>query len=57
MSMVTLSWTIHTGHILQEPQQSTTNPDHTKATMPGQVPDTTVKVMITFLQISQLKSS
>ena len=43
MSMVTLSWIVHTGYLLWEPQQSTTNPDHTKATTPGQVPDTTMK--------------
>ena len=43
MSMVTFSWTVHTGYLPQEPQQSTTNPDHTKATMQGHVPDTTMK--------------
>ena len=43
MSMVILSWIVHTGYLLWEPQQSTTNPDHTKATTPGQVPDTTMK--------------
>ena len=36
MSMVTLSWIVHTGYLLQEPGQSTTSPDHTKAAMPGQ---------------------
>ena len=43
MSIATLSWTVHIGHLLQEPHQSTTNPDHTKTTTPGQVADTTMK--------------
>ena len=43
MSMVTLPWTVHIRYLLQEPQQSTTNLDHTKAAMPGQAPDTTMK--------------
>ena len=43
MSMVTLSWIVHTGYLLWEPQQNTTNPDHTEAAMPGQVQDTTMK--------------
>ena len=43
MRMVTLSWIVHTGYLLWEPQQSTTNPDHTKAAIPGQVQDTTMK--------------
>ena len=41
--MDTLSWTVHTGYLLQEPQQSTTNLDHPKAAMPGEVADTTMK--------------
>ena len=44
MSMVTLSWIFHTGYLLWEPQQNTTNPDHTEATAPGQVQDTTIKI-------------
>ena len=43
MSIVTLSWTVHTGYLLQESQQSTINPDHTKTATTGQVPDTTMK--------------
>ena len=43
MSMVILSWIAHTGCLLQEPQQNITNPDHTEATLPGQVLDTTMK--------------
>ena len=43
MSIVTLSWIVHTGYLLQEPQQNTTNPDHTEAILPGQVQDTTMK--------------
>ena len=42
MSMVTLSWTVHTEYLLQELQWHTTN--HTKITMPDQVWGTTVKV-------------
>ena len=43
LSMVILSWAVHRECLLQEPQQSTTNPDHTKATTPGQVPDISMK--------------
>ena len=43
MSMVALSWIVHTGYLLWEPQQSTTNPNHTIATTQGQVQDTTKK--------------
>ena len=43
MSMVTLSWTVHKGYFLWEPQQIITNPDLTEATMPDQVQGTTMK--------------
>ena len=43
MNMVTLSWIVHTGYLLQEPQQIITNPNITEATMPDQVQGTTVK--------------
>ena len=43
MSMVTLSWIVHTGYLLWEPQQNTTNLDHTETTLPGQGQDTTIK--------------
>ena len=43
MNMVTLSWIVHTGYLLQEPQQLITNPNLTEATMPDQVQGTTVK--------------
>ena len=41
--MVTLSWIVHTRHLLQEPQQLTTNP--TEVTMPDQVQDTIIKTV------------
>ena len=43
MSMVTLSWIVHTGYLLWEPQQNITNPDLTETIMPDQVQGTTVK--------------
>ena len=43
MSMVTLSWIVHTGYLLQVPQQNISNPDPTEAPMPDQVQDTTMK--------------
>ena len=43
MNMVTLSWIVHTGYLLQEPKQLITNPNITEATMPDQVQGTTVK--------------
>ena len=43
MSMVTLYWIVHMGYLLWEHEQSTTNPNHTKATMQGQAPDTVAK--------------
>ena len=43
MSMVTLSWIVHTGYLLWGPQQNTTNPDHTESALPGHVQDTTMK--------------
>ena len=43
MSMITLSWIVHTGNLLQEPQQIITNPNLTEAAMPDQVQGTTVK--------------
>ena len=43
MSMVTLSWIVHTGYLLQEPQQIITNPNLTEAAMPDQVHNTTMK--------------
>ena len=46
MGMVTLSWIIHTGYLLQEPQQIITNPNLTEATTPDQVQGTTVKTGI-----------
>ena len=41
--MVTLSWIVQTGYLLQEPQQIITNLNLTEATMPDQVQGTTVK--------------
>ena len=43
MSMVTLSWIVHTGYLLWEPQQNINNPDLTEATMPDQVQGTTMR--------------
>ena len=43
MSMVTLSWIVHTGYLLWEPQQNITNPDLTEAIPPDQVQGTTMK--------------
>ena len=43
MNMVTLSWIVHTGYLLQESQQLISNPNLTEATMPDQVQGTTVK--------------
>ena len=43
MSMVTLSWTAHTGYHLWEPQQNITNPDLTDDDPVDQVQDTNVK--------------
>ena len=43
MSMVTLSWIVHTGYLLWEPKQNITNLDLTEASPPDQVQDTTVK--------------
>ena len=43
MSMVTLSWTVHTGYLLQEPQTLIINLNLTEGTMPDQVQGTTVK--------------
>ena len=43
MNMVTLSWIVHTGYLLQEPQQNITNQILTEATMPDQVQGTTMK--------------
>ena len=45
MSMVTLSWIVHTGYLLQEPQQNITNPDLTETTMPDQVQGTTARTV------------
>ena len=44
MSMVTLSWFGHTGYLLWEPQQKTTNPDLTEAVLLDQVQDITMKI-------------
>ena len=41
--MVTLSWIVHTGYLLQEHQQIITNANLTEATMPDQVHNTTMK--------------
>ena len=41
--MVTLSWIAHIGYLLQETQQSITNPNLTEAAMPDQVQGTTMK--------------
>ena len=43
MSMVTLSWIVHTGYLLQEPQQIITNTNLTDAAMPDQVQGTIMK--------------
>ena len=43
MSVVTLSWIVHTEFLLWEPQQNINNPILTEATMPDQVQGTTVK--------------
>ena len=43
MNMITLSLIVHTGYLLQEPQQIITNPNLTEATMPDQVQGTTMK--------------
>ena len=43
MSMATLSWIVHIGFLLWEPQQNITNPDLTEATSIDQVPGTTMK--------------
>ena len=43
MSMVTLSWIVHTGYLPWKPQHNTTNPDLMEATMPDQVQGTIVK--------------
>ena len=42
MSMVTLSWIVHIGYLLWEPQQNITNPDLTEATPTDQDQDTTM---------------
>ena len=44
MSMATLSWIVHIGYLLWEPQQNITNPDLTDATLIDQVQDTTMKI-------------
>ena len=41
--MVTLLWIVHTGYLLQEPQQIITNPNLREAAMPDQVQGTTMK--------------
>ena len=41
--MVTLSWIVHRGYLLWEPQQIITNPDLTEAAMPDQVQGITIK--------------
>ena len=43
MSMATLSWIVHIGYLLQEPQQNITNPDLTEAAPIDQVQDTSLK--------------
>ena len=43
MNMVTLSWIVHTGYLLQEPQQNITNPDLTEAAILDKVQGTTMK--------------
>ena len=43
MSMVTLSWIIHTIYLLWEPQQNITNQDLTEAAPLDQVQETTMK--------------
>ena len=43
MSMATLSWIVHIGYLLWEPQHNITNPDLTGVTPIDQVPDTTMK--------------
>ena len=44
MSMVTLSWIVHIGYLLQECQQNITNPDLTEAAPLDEVQDTTMKI-------------
>ena len=44
--MVTLSWIVCLGYLLQEPQQIITNPNLTEAAMPDQVQGTAVKTGI-----------
>ena len=43
MNMVTLSWIVRMGYLLQEPQEIITNPNLTEATMPDHVHHTTMK--------------
>ena len=43
MNMATLSWIVHIGYLLQEPQQLITNPNLLEVTMLDQVQGTTVK--------------
>ena len=43
MSMATLSWIVHIGYPLWEPQQNITYPDLTEATMQDQVQGTIMK--------------
>ena len=43
ITVVTLSWIVHTGFLIQEPQQIITNPNLTEATMPDHVHVTTIK--------------
>ena len=63
MNIVTLSWIVHTGYVLQEPQQLITNPNLMEATMPDQVQGMSMKTgtgkidPISFLQTLQFKSS
>ena len=43
MNMVTLSWIVHIGYLLWEPQQNVTNPDLTEATPLDQICNITMK--------------
>ena len=43
MNIVTLSWIVHTGYLLLEPQQIITSSNLTKATMPDQVLGSTMQ--------------
>ena len=65
MNMITLSWIVHTGYLLQVPQWLITNPNLLEVTMPNQVQGTTMKTGTgeanpdhnVILQTSQLESS